>query len=122
MKPLRVEYDPAVDAVAIDFPGFGPSTSARTVRLDRNRVLDYDEDAVYESVVTLAARDGVSLEQAAADLVQEGIKARARQEAKALLAEMRERSTDAPSDDQAMMIAVEEQKAMRAERRASGRS
>jgi hypothetical protein len=80
------------------------------------------EDAVYESVVTLAARDGVSLEQAAAGLVQGGIKARARQEAKALLAEMRERSTDAPSDDEAMTIAVEEQKAMRAERRASGRT
>lgn len=80
------------------------------------------EDAVYESVVTLAARDGVSLEQAAAGLVQEGIKARARLEAKSLLAEMRERSTAAPSDDEAMTIAVEEQKAMRAERRASGRT
>jgi hypothetical protein len=80
------------------------------------------EDAVYESVVTLAARDGVSLEQAAASLVHEGIKARARLEAKALLAEMRERSTDAPSDEEAMRIAVDEQQAMRAERRASGRS
>ncbi len=79
------------------------------------------EDAVYESVVTLAARDGVSLEQAAAGLVQEGIKARARSEAKALLTELRARSTDAPSDEEAMRIAVEEQKAMRAERRASGR-
>jgi hypothetical protein len=54
--------------------------------------------------------------------VQEGIKARARLEAKALLAEMREGSTDAPSDDEAMTIAIEEQKAMRAERRASGRT
>jgi len=80
------------------------------------------EDSVYESVVTLAARDGVSPEQAAADLVREGIKARARLEAKALLAAMRERSSDAPSDDEAMRIAVEEQQAVRAERRASGRS
>ena len=80
------------------------------------------DDAIYESVVTLAARDGVSLEQAAVGLVQEGLKARARLESKALLAEMRERSTDAPSDEEAMTIAVEEQKAMRAERRASGRT
>lgn len=79
------------------------------------------DDSVYESVVALAARDGVSLEQAAAGLVQEGIKARARSEAKALLAELRERSIDAPPDEEAMRIAVEEQKAMRAERRASGR-
>lgn len=79
------------------------------------------EDSVYESVLTLAARDGVSLEQAAARLVQEGIKARARLEAKALIAEMRERSVDAPSDEEAMSVAVEEQEAMRAERRAPGR-
>lgn len=78
------------------------------------------ENAVYESVVTLAARDGVSLEQAAAGLVQEGIKARARREAKALLAELRERSTNAPSDEDAMTIAVDEQKALRAARRALG--
>ena len=79
------------------------------------------EDSVYESVLTLAARDGVSLEEAAASLVQEGIRARARAEAKALMAELRERATDAPPDEEAMRIAVEEQKAMRAERRASGR-
>jgi hypothetical protein len=79
------------------------------------------DDSVYRSVVTLAARDGVSLEQAAADLVREGIRARARLEAKALLADMRQRSSEAPSDEEAMRIAVEEQKAMRAERRASGR-
>lgn len=79
------------------------------------------EDSVYESVVDLATRDGRSLEQTAASLVQEGIKARARSEAKALLAELRERSDDPPSDEEAMSVAVEEQRAMRAERRASGR-
>ena len=78
-------------------------------------------DALYESVLSLAARDGVSLEETAASLVQEGIRARSRAEAKALMAELRERSSDAPSDEEAMRIAVEEQKAMRAERRASGR-
>lgn len=79
------------------------------------------EDAVYESVVTLAARDGVSPEQAATGLVQEGIRARARLEAKALLAELRGRSIDAPTDEDAMTIAVEVQEAMREERRASRR-
>jgi uncharacterized protein YuzE len=62
MKPLRVEYDPAVDAVAIDFPGFGPSTSARTVRLDRNRVLDYDADGRLVSIELLNVSRGVSLD------------------------------------------------------------
>jgi hypothetical protein len=79
------------------------------------------EDFVYDSVVTLAARDGVSPEQVAAALVQEGIRARARLEAKALLADMRARSAGSPSDEEAMTIAVEEQEAMREERRASGR-
>jgi hypothetical protein len=78
------------------------------------------EDSVYESVVRLAARDGVSLEQAGARLVQEGVRARARLEAKALLADLRERSTGAPSDEEAMRIAVDEQWAVRAERRALG--
>ena len=44
MKPLRVEYNPAVDAFAIDFPGFGPGASVRMVRLDSDRVLDYDAE------------------------------------------------------------------------------
>jgi len=79
------------------------------------------DDSFYESVLALAARDGVSLEEAAGSLVQEGIRARARAEAKALLAEMRERSTDAPPDEEAMRIAIEEQKAVRAELRASPR-
>jgi hypothetical protein len=79
------------------------------------------DDSVYESVLALATRDGVSLEEAAASLVQEGIWTRARTEAKALMVELRERSSDAPSDEEAMRLAVQEQKAMRADRPPSGR-
>lgn len=79
------------------------------------------EDAVYDFVVTLAARDGVSPEQAATALVQGGIRVRARLEAKDLLADLRARSAGPPCDEDAMAIAVEEQGAMRAERRASHR-
>jgi hypothetical protein len=32
VKPVPVEDDPAVDALAIDFPGFGAGASARMVR------------------------------------------------------------------------------------------
>jgi hypothetical protein len=43
MKPLRVEYDPNADALAIDFPGFGgerhgpygPHRNARLTELER---------------------------------------------------------------------------------------
>lgn len=79
------------------------------------------EDAVYESVIALAARDGMSPEEEAARLVEEGLRARARIEAKALMAERRARARDAPAEDAAMAIAVEEQRAMRAERNATGR-
>ncbi|MGD9572385.1 MAG: DUF2283 domain-containing protein [Thermoleophilia bacterium] len=62
MRPLRVEYDPAVDAVTIDFPGFGAGASARTVRLDRDRTLDYDADGRLVSVELLKVSHGVSLD------------------------------------------------------------
>lgn len=98
----------------------GPGTPARSPTLEAMKFVQLTvADSVYESVVALAARDGVSLERTAANLVHEGIKARARLEAKALLAELRERSTDAPSDEEAMRVVVEEQRTMRAERRAS---
>lgn len=74
------------------------------------------EDAVYASIVAVAVRDGVAPEQAAADLLQEGLRSRARLEGKALLADMRARSTNAPSDEDAMTIAAEEQEAARLER------
>ena len=62
MKPLRVEYDPAIDALAIDFPGFGPGASARFVRLDRDRALDYDADGRLVSIELLNVSRGVSID------------------------------------------------------------
>jgi len=61
MKPLRVEYDPAVDAVAIDFRGFGAGASARVVRLDRDRALDYNADGRLVSIELLNVSRGVDL-------------------------------------------------------------
>lgn len=61
MKPLRVEYDPAVDALAIDFPGFGAGASARMVRLDRDRALDYDADGRLVSIELLNVSRGVNM-------------------------------------------------------------
>jgi hypothetical protein len=79
------------------------------------------ENSVADYVARVATLGGVSFEEAAADLLREGVKARARIEGKALLAELRDRSTCAPSEEEAISLAVEEQRAMRAERRASGR-
>ena len=62
MKPLRVEYDPAADALAIDFPGFGAGASARMVRLDRDRALDYNADGRLVSIELLNVSRGVNLE------------------------------------------------------------
>jgi YD repeat-containing protein len=62
VKPLRVEYDPAADAIAIDFPGFGPGASARTVRLDHHRALDYDADGRLLSIELLNVSRGVLLD------------------------------------------------------------
>lgn len=61
MKPLRVEYDPTADAVAIDFPGFGAGASARMVCLDRDRTLDYDADGRLVSIELLNVSRGVDL-------------------------------------------------------------
>ncbi|MGD9572394.1 MAG: DUF2283 domain-containing protein [Thermoleophilia bacterium] len=61
MKPLRVEYDPAVDALAIDFPGFEAGASARMVRLDRDRALDYDASGRLVSIELLNVSRGVDL-------------------------------------------------------------
>jgi hypothetical protein len=61
MKPLRVEYDPAVYALAIDFPGFGAGASVRMVRLDRDRALDYDADGRLVSIELLNVSRGIDL-------------------------------------------------------------
>lgn len=61
MKPLCVEYEPAADAVAIDFPGFGAGASARMVHLDRDRALDYDASGRLVSIELLNASQGVKL-------------------------------------------------------------
>ncbi len=60
MKPPRVEYGPAADALAIDFPGFGMGASARVVRLDRDRTLDYDADGRLVSIELLNVTHGVN--------------------------------------------------------------
>jgi hypothetical protein len=74
MNPLRVEYDPAVDALAIDFPGFGPGASARMVRLDRNRALDYDAEGRLVSIELLNVSRGVNLDDLpAADVVERAL-------------------------------------------------
>jgi uncharacterized protein YuzE len=74
MKPLRVEYDPAVDALAIDFPGFGPGASGRMVRLDRDRVLDYDAEGRLVSIELLNVLQGVTLDGLpAADVVRRSL-------------------------------------------------
>lgn len=62
MKPLRVEYDPAADSLAIDFPGFGAGASTHMVRLDRDRTLDYDADGRLVSIELLNVSRGVSLD------------------------------------------------------------
>jgi Protein of unknown function (DUF2283) len=62
MKPLRVEYDPAVDALAIDRPGFGAGASAHMVRLDRDRALDYGADGCLVSIELLNVSRGVHLD------------------------------------------------------------
>lgn len=69
MKPRRVEYDPAVDAVAIDVPGLGPGASARTVRLDHHRALDYDADGRLLSIELLDVSRGVLFD----DLPEAGV-------------------------------------------------
>lgn len=61
MKPIRLEYDPQVDALAIDFPGADPGASARVVRLDRDRVLDYDASGRLISIELLNVSRGVDL-------------------------------------------------------------
>ena len=66
MNPVRVWFDPLVDALAIDFPGFRRGASARMVRLDCNRALDYDGDGRLVSIELLNISRGVNLSGAAA--------------------------------------------------------
>jgi hypothetical protein len=62
VKPIRLENDPQVDALAIDFPGAEPGASARMVRLDRDRVLDYDAAGRLISIELLNVSRGVDLQ------------------------------------------------------------
>jgi len=62
VKPIRLEYDPQVDALAIDFPGAEAGASARMVRLDRDRVLDYDATGRLISIELLNVSRGVDLQ------------------------------------------------------------
>lgn len=75
VNPLRVEYDPTVDALAIDFPGFGPGASACVARLDRDRALDYDAEGRLVSIELLnVSRGGVSIDDLpAADVVKQAL-------------------------------------------------
>jgi len=62
VKPIRLEYDPQVDALAIDVPGAEAGASARMVRLDRDRVLDYDATGRLISIELLNVSRGVDLQ------------------------------------------------------------
>jgi hypothetical protein len=109
----KVAYHGCVEAILKDRP------AAHTEGSRGDRTLAVGE-SLYESVLTLAHRDGIFLEEEATSLLREGVKARARAEGKAILADLPARSARAPSDEDAMTIAVDEQRAMRAERRTSG--
>jgi uncharacterized protein YuzE len=75
VKPIRLEYDPGVDALAIDFPGAEPGASARMVRLDRDRVLDYDAAGRLISIELLNVSRGVDLQGLPeADVVRQALK------------------------------------------------
>jgi len=60
--PIRVEYDPSVEVLAIDFPGAVDGASARCVRLGRDRVLDFDAHCRLISIELLNVAHGVDLE------------------------------------------------------------
>jgi len=61
-RPIRIEYDPTVDALAIDFPGADDGASAKLVRLDRDRALDYDAQDRLISIELLNVSKGVVLD------------------------------------------------------------
>lgn len=74
MNPVHVWFDPLVDALAIDFPGFRPGASVRMVRLDRHRALDYNGDGRLVSIELLNISRGVNLEGLpAAELIQSAL-------------------------------------------------
>jgi uncharacterized protein YuzE len=61
-RPIRIEYDPQVDALAIDFAGAADGASATMVRLDRDRAVDYDADGRLISIELLNVSGGVEFE------------------------------------------------------------
>jgi uncharacterized protein YuzE len=61
-RPIRIEYDPQVDALAIDFAGACDGASAKMVRLDRDRAVDYDVDGRLISIELLNVSDGVEFD------------------------------------------------------------
>lgn len=61
-RPIRIEYDPTVDALAIDFPGADDGASAKLVRLDQDRALDYDAQGRLISIELLNVSKGVVLD------------------------------------------------------------
>ncbi|MCC6831266.1 MAG: DUF2283 domain-containing protein [Thermoleophilia bacterium] len=79
-----MEYDPSVDALAIDFPRAVDGASAKLVRLDRDRALDFDSEGRLISIELLNVSRGVVLDgllepevvRSALDLVGPGRPAR----------------------------------------------
>jgi uncharacterized protein YuzE len=57
--PLRVEYDPEVDAAAVYFQEPRPGMSVRTDVLDDRRFVDYDERGQVAVVELLHVSEGV---------------------------------------------------------------
>lgn len=62
MKPIRITYDPEADAIAIEFPGWGPGASVRMRHLDCNRFLDFDRSGRLISIELLNVSHGVELD------------------------------------------------------------
>lgn len=62
VRPISIEHDPTVDALAIDFPGADDGASAKLVRLDRDRALDCDAQGRLISIELLNVSKGVVLD------------------------------------------------------------
>lgn len=98
----------------------GPIPTAYTRAIVRPITLTFDDD-LYSSIEELADRTGRPVEDLARDLIGEGIRSRARSAAREAL-RLAADENPAPLDDaDAMAIATDEMRAMRAERRVQGR-
>jgi uncharacterized protein YuzE len=61
-RPIRIEYNPHVDALAIDFVGAIEGASAKMMRLDRDRAIDYNAEGRLISIELLNVSGGVEFD------------------------------------------------------------